>query len=120
MPAGKGFVEYPTFETGYGALKQATQRFRGLDPEAARATLPRSPMIFIVSRAALGFTPPEWAYFVTSSKKRSNLTIGSSVQFISELVVTLSEERSNSTIGSSVQFQFISELVVTTLQREVN
>ncbi|MDR1578046.1 MAG: hypothetical protein LBT86_07465 [Deltaproteobacteria bacterium] len=66
MPTGKGFVEYPTFETGYEALKQATQSFRGLDPKAVRVALLQTPMIFIVLRAMLGFTPSEWAYMASS------------------------------------------------------
>ncbi|RRD69145.1 MULTISPECIES: hypothetical protein [unclassified Desulfovibrio] len=66
MPKGQGFVEYPTFETGYEALKQATQGFRNFDPEAVRAALLQTPMIFIVLRVMLGFTPPEWAYMASS------------------------------------------------------
>ncbi|MDR3175634.1 MAG: hypothetical protein LBU06_03780 [Desulfovibrio sp.] len=66
MPKGRGFVEYSTFETGYEALKQATQGFRDFDPEAIRAALLHTPMIFIVLRAMLGFTPPEWAYMAGS------------------------------------------------------
>ena len=66
MPKGHGFVEYSTFETGYEAVKQVTQNFRNFDPESIRAALLETPMIFIVLRAMLGFTPPEWAYMSSS------------------------------------------------------
>jgi hypothetical protein len=66
MPKGQGFVEYPAFETGYEALKQATQNFHSFEPEAVRAALLEMPMIFIVLRTMLGFTPPEWAYMASS------------------------------------------------------
>lgn len=66
MPKGHGFVEYPTFEAGYEALKRITQGFRVFEPEAVRKALFETPMIFIVLRAMLGFTPPEWAYMASS------------------------------------------------------
>lgn len=66
MPKGQGFVEYPTFEAGYESLKQATQGFHNFDPEAVSSALLDTPMIFIVLRAMLGFTPPEWAYMASS------------------------------------------------------
>ena len=66
MPKGQGFIEYPTFETGYEALKLATKNFRTFDPETVRAALLETPMVFIVLRAMLGFTPPEWAYMASS------------------------------------------------------
>jgi len=75
LPKGQGFVEYPVFETGYEALKQATNAFRIFDPEAVRAALLETPMIFIVLRAMLGFTPPEWAY-MASSHTGLNITQG--------------------------------------------
>lgn len=65
MPKGQGFVEYPAFETGYEALKQATQNFHEFDPETVRTALLKTPMIFIVLRTMLGFTPPEWAYMAS-------------------------------------------------------
>ena len=65
MPKGQGFVEYPIFEAGYESLKQVTQGFRNFDPKAISAALLDTPMIFIVLRAMLGFTPPEWAYMAS-------------------------------------------------------
>lgn len=66
MPKGQGFVEYPTFEMGYEALKQATQGFYNFSPASVQNTLIQNPMVFIVLRAMLGFTPPEWAYMASS------------------------------------------------------
>ena len=66
MPKGQGFVEYSIFEAGYEALKLATQNFHNFDPETVRAALLETPMVFIVLRTMLGFTPPEWAYMASS------------------------------------------------------
>jgi hypothetical protein len=65
LPKGEGFVEYPVFEAGYEALKRETQNFRKLEPETIFATACATPIIFIVLRTLLGFTPPEWAYVTT-------------------------------------------------------
>lgn len=65
MPKGKGFVEYPAFEAGYEALKVATHNFHNFDHVAVQAALVQTPMIFIVLRTMLGFTPPEWAYMAS-------------------------------------------------------
>jgi len=65
LPKGEGFVEYPTFETGYEALKRATSDYRKFEPEAIFALVCATPIAFIVLRTMLGFTPPEWAYVTT-------------------------------------------------------
>ncbi|MGQ0752857.1 MAG: hypothetical protein ACT4PS_20230 [Betaproteobacteria bacterium] len=67
MPKGEGFIEYPTFEQGYEALKRVTGGFRSLSPEPVIETVYKVPVTFVVLRAMLGFTPPEWAY-VTSHR----------------------------------------------------
>ena len=69
MPLGQGFVTFPTFEGGYEALKQATSGFTNLDVDAIGETVIRFPMTFVVLRAMLGFTPPEWAYVATQETK---------------------------------------------------
>ena len=66
MPKGQGFVEYPAFENGYEALKQATQNLRRFEPDIVQSALLKTPMILIVLRTMLGFTPPEWAYMASS------------------------------------------------------
>ena len=65
MPKGEGFVEYPVFEQGYEELKRATEAFRKLSPEIITNTVYQVPITFVVLRAMLGFTPPEWAYVTT-------------------------------------------------------
>ncbi|WP_319523521.1 hypothetical protein [Breoghania sp.] len=75
MPKGAGFVEYPVFERGYEALKKATGNFSKLNPESVvRAAIPE-PIIIVVLRSMLGFTPPEWGY-VTSQRTGVSVTQG--------------------------------------------
>lgn len=61
MPKGPGFVEYKTFEHGYEHLKRATGAFRSLNPEQVLGIVQDAPIVIIVLRAMLGFTPSEWA-----------------------------------------------------------
>ena len=65
LPKGPGFVEYPVFETGYEALKQATAGFTNLTPAALLRAASEAPIAIIVIRTMLGFTPSEWAYIAT-------------------------------------------------------
>lgn len=66
MPKGDGFLEYSTFAAGYEQLKQATDGFRHFNPPKVLNAALESPVILIVLRSMLGFTPPEWAYLATS------------------------------------------------------
>ena len=65
MPKGEGFIDYPTFEKGYQALKRQTDSFAALTPENVLAAVREVPIAFIVFRCILGFSPPEWAYITT-------------------------------------------------------
>jgi len=65
LPKGEGFLEYPAFEAGYEALKRTTKDFRDLSIEPVLQTVYAVPVILIVLRSMLGFTPPEWAYVTT-------------------------------------------------------
>jgi len=65
MPRGEGFVDYGTFERGYQALKKATNAFAGVTVATVEAAVAEAPIAFVVFRAILGFTPPEWAYVTT-------------------------------------------------------
>ena len=65
MPKGKGFVEFPLFENGYEALKRATGNFRDVTPDTVAPAVFEAPIVLIVLRCMLGFTPPEWAYYAT-------------------------------------------------------
>ncbi len=65
MPKGEGFIDYPTFEKGYQALKRRTDSFAALTPDNVLAATREVPIAFIVFRCILGFSPPEWAYVTT-------------------------------------------------------
>jgi hypothetical protein len=65
MPRGDGFVDYPTFERGYQELKRSTEAFVNVTSATVEAAVEAAPIAFIVFRAILGFTPPEWAYVTT-------------------------------------------------------
>jgi len=75
MPKGAGFVEYPSFEGGYEALKAATNGFSVLNPADIYSVTVSNPISIIVLRTMLGFTPPEWGY-VTTQKTGVNVTQG--------------------------------------------
>jgi len=66
MPKGNGFIEYPAFEEGYEKLKGTTKGFIGLDSLSIYEQTLKTPMIFIILRTMLGFTPPEWAYIASN------------------------------------------------------
>jgi hypothetical protein len=65
LPKGDGFVDYRVFEMGYESLKQTTCGFQDIDPDFVVKAAFQAPMIMIVLRTMLGFTPPEWAYLTT-------------------------------------------------------
>ena len=65
MPKGKGFVEFPVFENGYEALKRATGNFRNVTADTVATAVFETPVVLIVLRCMLGFSPPEWAYYAT-------------------------------------------------------
>lgn len=65
MPRGDGFTDYPTFETGYQALKRFTSDFTDVTTASIEAAVLAVPIAFVVFRSILGFTPPEWAYVTT-------------------------------------------------------
>ena len=73
MPKGEGFVDFPTFERGYEALKQCTANFQQVTPETVAPTVSEIPISLIVLRCMLGFTPPEWAWYA-SQRTGVNIT----------------------------------------------
>src|SRR6266540_774264 len=75
MPKGEGFVEYATFEAGYERLKQATKGFQVLTTKRVIPLALEKPIIVIVMRAMLGFTPSEWAY-LASQRTKTKVTQG--------------------------------------------
>jgi len=68
MPKGDGFLDYSTFSAGYEALKYVSAGFTQFDSDAVFDASLKKPVILIVLRAILGFTPPEWAYIASSRK----------------------------------------------------
>ena len=67
MPKGDGFIDYPTFEKGYQALKRRTDAFTAVTPEKVLAAVREVPISLTVFRCILGFSPPEWAYVTTET-----------------------------------------------------
>lgn len=65
LPRGEGFIDYPVFERGYESLKQATNGFQKIETEPVLKAAIQNPLIIIILRTMLGFTPPEWAYVAT-------------------------------------------------------
>jgi hypothetical protein len=61
VPKGPGFVEYAIFDEGYEALKRVTNRFREFSADKIVEAISLHPIVFVVLRAMLGFTPSEWA-----------------------------------------------------------
>ena len=72
MAKGDGFVEYTTFEEGYEVIKNATHNFSQFDPLVVRSAVMETPIVFVVLRTMLGFTPSEWAYIAS---KQSGIII---------------------------------------------
>jgi hypothetical protein len=65
LPKGKGFVEYGVFRDSYENLKRTTSGFVDLSAAAVYEAVRQAPIMLIVLRTMLGFTPPEWAYVAT-------------------------------------------------------
>ena len=65
LPKGDGFIDYPNFEQAYETLKRATGGFENLTTNNVLPAVTQTPLILIVLRTILGFTPPEWAYVAT-------------------------------------------------------
>jgi len=75
LPRGVGFVEYPVFEQGYEALKQATEGFVNFSVDRVTHVAFSSPISIVVLRTILGFSPPEWAY-LASRRTGTEITQG--------------------------------------------
>lgn len=68
MPKGEGFLEYSEFARAYELLKHASKGFTVFDPRPVFEASCRAPVVLLVLRAILGFTPPEWAYVAAIRK----------------------------------------------------
>ena len=69
VPKGEGFVEYSSFEAAFEELKRSTDGFRQFDPDQVEASVLEVPLVLVVLRTMLGFTPSEWAYVATQHSK---------------------------------------------------
>lgn len=61
MPKGKNFVEYTRFRDAYEVLKRHTAAFAEFTPAKVLEAMREDALTFVVLRAILGMTPPEWA-----------------------------------------------------------
>lgn len=68
MPKGEGFLDYPVFATGYETLKKVSHGFTRFERPTIVSAALQCPVILLVLRAILGFTPPEWAYIAATRK----------------------------------------------------
>lgn len=68
MPKGEGFLDYPAFAAAYETLKRASEGFTRVECPTILPVALQSPVVLIVLRAILGFTPPEWAYIASNRK----------------------------------------------------
>jgi hypothetical protein len=100
LPRGEGFVEYAAFEGAFQALKQATAGFTLLDPQRVLLAALEAPLVLVVLRAILGFTPPEWAY-VTARREGVALSQG----FIRNLDRQIRKEPSRKLPGPTPQLR---------------
>src|SRR5947209_12314722 len=80
MPKGKGFIEYPAFQEAYEHLRQAAKGFAELSPAPVLAAVTEHPLILIVLRTMLGFTPGEWAY-ITAERTGTVVSQGEARSF---------------------------------------
>ncbi|MDH7484655.1 MAG: hypothetical protein QHJ81_00080 [Anaerolineae bacterium] len=62
MPKGKGFVDFSRFREAYEALRNGTASFENFSTESVLAVVQQDPLVLVVLRTILGFSPPEFAY----------------------------------------------------------
>ena len=69
MPRGPSFVSQSRFQVAYNRLFTDTNGFRDLCPESALKAVRADPLVLVVLRSILGFSPPELAHM-------ANITVG--------------------------------------------
>ena len=62
MPKGEGFVDFSRFQEAYEALRNGTANFENFSTESVLAVVQQDPLVLVVLRTILGFSPPEFAY----------------------------------------------------------
>jgi len=78
MPqGGAGFVDYPSFQAAYEVLKAATHGFSEFTAITVERALLQDSRTFVILRAILGMTAPEWGE-LARSESAVNVTQGAS------------------------------------------
>ena len=72
LARGDGFVAYPAFESAYQTLTRSSDGFRKLEPQQILETAIETPLVLVVLRTMLGFTPSGWAYLAS---QQSDVTV---------------------------------------------
>ena len=62
VPKGSGFVDFPRFRAAYEVLKRGTVDFEDFSIESVLAAVRQDPVVLVVLRTVLGFSPPEFAF----------------------------------------------------------
>lgn len=69
MPKGSGFIEFRDFNQAYESFKKHTHSFSNFTLQSVVPAIREDSRAFIVLRAMLGLTAPEWADLVRSERK---------------------------------------------------
>lgn len=62
MPKGEEFVDFLHFQQAYEALRNWTATFEDFSTESVLTVVQQDPLVLVVLRTILGFSPPEFAY----------------------------------------------------------
>ena len=65
MPRGGDFVEFEEFARAYRTLDDKTKTFSEFSDETVREAVEEDPLVFVVLRCILGFSPPELAHLAS-------------------------------------------------------
>ena len=68
LPRGDNFVEYQEFQSAYEVLRRRTNAFADFSEDSVWSALRENSLSFVVVRAMLGMSPPEWADLARSDR----------------------------------------------------
>src|SRR5688572_17122515 len=66
MPKGPRFVEYADFQQAYEVLRRHTRAYELITSNSVQDALKDDALCWVVLRAMLGLSPPEWAHLASS------------------------------------------------------
>jgi hypothetical protein len=71
MPKGSDFIEFARFQAAYETLKGDSADFKEFSAATVLSAVRRDPLVLVILRTMLGFSPPEFAYVasLTTGKK---------------------------------------------------